>query len=244
MIVVNDILPIAKVMDWCAKAAIDTLCMSFKKDGLHIRDIDGSHSAMIDFFMKKELFKKYRAIGDVWVNLSLLHKKKLIQKLRGSIGIEVKDAYMILDTQSVKYKMRLVEEEEKSYPKPKIDFLAKYNFNANVFSNALKEIVGLEEQIIFESDGSNKLSIISKDVEGLVSGSVSLVDETLTSSENKKCVSSFGNEYVRDALGLMDASSNITVRIGEKCPVLFEMDMAGALCKLFIAPRVEPEEIE
>src|SRR3989338_2014467 len=108
---------------------VDEGTFVISKDGLHLRTMDPSQIAMIDFFMPKSAFSKIEVEDKFSLGVNLSDLSKILARPRGdeklSISVDEKESKLVLDFSGHSkrhFKLPLLESSSSLPKEPKVEF--------------------------------------------------------------------------------------------------------------------------
>ena len=238
----------AKFFKSCIDAVVNLVdegIFRISPSGMHLRTMDPSQIAMVDFNLPKEAFSKLEVEGEATIGVSLVDLSKILSRTRGgeklAMSVDEKASRLVLEfTGESKrhFKLPLLDLNAGLPKEPKIPF----DSNAVLFGGAFKEMLKdaglLSSHVILEArDGefiveahgdSGDLRIESKKGGAL--------KEIKAGSASKAM---FPFEYLEDMTRACPDDAELQVFLKTDAPVRISYQIGKAGLSYYLAPRVE-----
>ncbi len=232
--------------------------VNIAEDGIRIKAFDATRISMIDFFLKKEAFKKYDLKENAILGLSLetlntiLKTARTNENLRMALDDKTKRfvAEFIGKNQQRKFALSLIDiPEEGNIPDSiHIDFDTNFEVKASFIQQVLKDaemvsdylrIKAKEDGIYFgaESDTKEMDTFIEPKSEEMDTTTFQVVDES---------EAVYSLDFLSNFLKGIRSSDYVRLSFNQEQPIriVYELEDKGHLI-YFVAPRIEEsEEIE
>lgn len=224
--------------------SIDSVMLSFNKEGLEAATRETSGSAMTIVTLNTELFKDYEAIGDIWIKNTLLFSKTLnsfdneitIKKSDNftfKLSDNKKSAELILGSKDA-FDNNLSDEEVKRYVS--LSLSGSTFFVKDQISGVIKDGENIKSQkFLFEQNGKIlKVTIGEKGVSDLFIHNIE--------NENGKGTSRviLGDLFVK-LFNTLNTDSEVLIETGVDLPVRVTEKTEDITFISVIAPRIESE---
>ncbi len=239
----------AKFFKSCIDAVgnlVDEGTFEVNANGMHLRNMDPSQIAMVDFNLPKEAFEKFSAEDGAGLGINLLDLGKVLARARSdeklTISMDEKDNKLLLEfvgDSKRNFKMPLLDLGGVPPKEPKITFDAHVKMRAGAFKEMLKDAGLLSSHVVLQADGDSLLIEAHGDSGDLVidtkkgAGSVS---EFKTSA---KARAMYPFEYLDDITRAAQEDSTITIELKSDAPVRVSYEIGKAKLAYYLAPRVE-----
>ncbi len=214
--------------------------------GLHLRSMDPSQIAMVDFFLPKEAFAEFEA-GESNLSLNLVDFLKILSRARLgeqlSLTVEEKESKCLLDfasrdgTRSIR--LPLMDLVVNSPREPKISFDTNIKMRGGTFKEMLKDAGLLSSHVILSAE-NDKFLVEAKGDSGdlrIESGKDAPHFAELNSSAKSRAM--FPYEYLENITKACPDDSMLELSIKSDAPVRIAYSVGQAKLAYFLAPRVE-----
>ncbi|MHA1345968.1 MAG: proliferating cell nuclear antigen (pcna) [Candidatus Heimdallarchaeaceae archaeon] len=229
--------------------------VNISEDGIRIKAFDATRISMIDFFLKKEAFKKYEIKENAILGLSLetlnaiLKTAKANENLRMALDDKTKRFVIefIGKNQQRKFALSLIDiPEEGNIPDSiHIDFDTNFEVKASFIQQVLKDaemvsdylrIKAKEDGIYFgaESDTKEMDTFIEPKSEEMDTSTFQVVDES---------EAVYSLDFLSNFLKGIRTSDYVRLSFNQEQPIriVYELEDKGHLI-YFVAPRIEESE--
>jgi len=227
---------------------VDEGTFVISKDGLHLRTMDPSQIAMIDFFMPKSAFSKIEVEDKFSLGVNLADLSKILARTRGdeklSISVDEKESKLVLDFSGHSkrhFKLPLLESSSSLPKEPKVEFDASVKLKGRAFKDVLHDAGLISSHVVLQADDSAFVVEAHGD-----SGDLHV--ETLKDSENVvdggisvkgKSRAMFPYQYLDDMTRACPDDSAVSVNLKSDAPVKVSFEIGDAKIAYYLAPRVE-----
>lgn len=215
-------------------------------DGLHLRTMDPSQIAMIDFVLPKSAFSKIDVEEKSSVGVNLADLSKILARTRSdeklSVSVDEKDSKLLLEfsgTSRRHFKLPLLESTSALPKEPKVEFDANIKIKGRAFKDVLHDAGLFSSHVILQADESEFVVEAHGD-----SGDLHV--QTKKDSSNlgglvvkAKSRSMFPFQYLDDITRACPDDNNVTVELKSDAPVKISYEISDAKLSYFLAPRVE-----
>lgn len=225
---------------------VDEGQFEINENGLHLRAMDPSQIAMVDFSMPKNAFKEFEAEQSN-LSLNLVDFLKMLSRSRGDeqliLSTEEKESKCLLEFISPNGKrsvrLPLIELNVTAPREPKITFDTTIKMRAGTFKEMLKD-AGLLSSHVILSVTANQLIVEAKGDSGdlyIESDKNSPQFAELTSTANSRVMFPF--EYLENMTKACQDDSMIELFLKTDAPVKISYAVGHAKLTYYLAPRVE-----
>ncbi|MHA1304100.1 MAG: proliferating cell nuclear antigen (pcna) [Candidatus Heimdallarchaeaceae archaeon] len=225
------------------------------EDGIRIKAFDTTRISMIDFFLKKEAFEKFKIKENTAIGLSLetlntiLKTAKKDERLQLSFDEETKRFQIDLEAKGRKrsFSLMLLElDEEGNIPDAiKIYFDANFAIDAGFFQQVLKDaamisdylrIHAKNEEVVFSaaSDTKEMNTIVGPESEEMATESFEVANESMAV---------YSLDFLANFMKGIRSSETVKISFSQDQPlrIINELEGKGHLV-YFVAPRIEETE--
>lgn len=215
--------------------------------GMHLRSMDPSQIAMVDFNMPRESFEKIDASETATLGVNLVDFGKVLSRSRSdeklSVSLEEKENKFLLEFSGEskrKFKMPLLDLGGTTPKEPKIAFDSSVKIKGGAFKEMLRDaalfsshvvLFARENDFVVEAKGDGGETSIEtrKDASTMV--------ELKTTSSAR---SMFPLEYLDDMTRACPDDGVLSIDMKTDLPVKISFDIGGkAMLAYYLAPRVE-----
>lgn len=239
----------AKFFKSCVDAVsnlIDEGAFQVGKDGLHLRAMDPSQIAMVDFTLPKEAFERIEVEDKASIGVNLADLVKILARARPdeklTIKIDEKESRLSLEFKGQtkrRFKMPLLDTNTTLPKEPKVAFDADVKIRGGTFKDLLRDAALLSSHVVLEAEDS-RFTVEAHGDSGdmhseLEKASGELADIKVTA----KSRAMFPHEYLDDISRACPDDSAISISLKNDAPVKISYGIDKAKLSYFLAPRVE-----
>ncbi len=228
-------------------ALIEEASFVVSSDGLKLRALDPSRTAMIDLFIPREAFEEYPDVSeDVRVGLNFDDFKKILKRIKkgDKIGLEIVEGKVkvkIIGKTSRTMALPMLEVGGEELPTPKVVFTVMAKVSSDALYEAVKDADVIADSVKFEAKDDGLYIIASSD-KGDLEVKFEREGEVMFEYDLKEPASAkYSLDYLVDAVSKAYRVSDIAViEFATQKPVslTFEIPMGGKLT-YYIAPMIE-----
>lgn len=223
--------------DYC----LETLHMSFIKNGVEIKSLDASHTCGYFCSIGLDHMKEMSGTGQVFFLIDD-YQKSLKKRLKGKTIIEVGETDITFKVGRTFHKLKLIEEEPLWDKIPSFDY-SLVEIKTSDFVEGVDSIMDYGSDFEF-SLTKDKFEMTCGD-DRFSKGNFSLRNKELLTlqmqKDTKKAVSRFNPELVKDHMRIFKMSKSIEIGLGTDTPILIRPQIYGIRATIFIAPKVDKE---
>ena len=215
-------------------------------EGLHLRTMDPSQIAMIDFTLPKAAFSKIDVEDKASMGVNLADLSKILARTRSdeklAISIDEKESKLFLEFSGHArrhFKLPLLESSTSLPKEPKVDFDASIKIKGRALKDVLQDAGLLSSHVILQADDSEFVVEAHGD-----SGDLHV--QTKKDSENisamtvkSKSRAMFPFQYLDDITRSCPDDTHVTVELKNDAPVKVSYEIGHAKLSYYLAPRVE-----
>ena len=243
----------AKFFKQCIDAIVNIVdegTFEVSSEGLHLRSLDASQIAMVDFRLPKgTAFSNFDSDGVRYLSLNLLDLSKILARSRGqeklTIRAEEKEnkiSFEFVSDAKRSFKTPVLDLKESAMPRePKVTFDVTVKIRATALKEALKDASLVSSHVQMDaSDG--KLSIEAHGDSGDMAselGGKSAKEIEVTASTPSKAM--YPAEYLDKMAKAAVDSEPVTLEFGNNKPIRMSYKIGDAQLVYYLAPRVESE---
>ncbi|AEA11722.1 proliferating cell nuclear antigen PcnA [Thermoproteus uzoniensis 768-20] len=226
---------------------VEEAAFVFRQDGLALRSLDPSRTAMVDLFIPKEGFEEYPELqSEVRMGINFKDFRKLLRRLKkgDKISLEVEESKLrvkLIGKSTRSITLPLIEAAAEELPTPKVVYTATVKTASDVLSQALKDADAVADSVKFDVD-EEALYIRASSDRGEVEVKLDKGGELVYEFDVKEPASAtFSLEYLVDIAGKASKVSDIvTVELATAKPISLTFDIpAGGKLTYFVAPHIE-----
>lgn len=219
---------------------------TLRSDGLYLRALDASRTAMVDLALPKEAFEEFPDVEEVKIGLSFKDLKKLLRRVKkgDKISMEIDEGRVRLKLvgKSVRsITIPTIEVLSEELPTPKVVYTATVKTASDVLASALKDADAVADEVKFEAN-EDALVISASSDKGEVEVRLDKNSELVYEFDVKEPASArYSLEYLLDISSRTSKISDIvTIEFATAKPLLLTFDIpAGGKISYYIAPRIE-----
>ena len=239
----------AKFFKQCVDAIVNLVdegAFEVSSEGLHLRTMDPSQIAMVDFTLPKKAFEKIEASEEkalVSVNLSDLSKVLGRSRESEKLGIsmhEKEENKLLLEfegTSKRKFKLPLLDSSSTMPREPKVPFDSEVKIRGGAFKEMLRDATLLSSHVTLDIE-SNAFIVAAKWDSGDLH--VETKKESLVELKSgAKSKSMFPLEYLDDITRACPEDAIMTIGLKSDAPVRISYAIQDATLSYYLAPRVE-----
>ncbi|MBP1449731.1 MAG: proliferating cell nuclear antigen (pcna) [Thermoproteus sp.] len=226
---------------------VEEAAFTLRQDGLALRTLDPSRTAMVDLFIPKEGFEEYPELeAEVKIGVNFKDLKKLLKRLKrgDKISMELEESKLrvkLIGKSTRSITLPLVEIAGEDLPTPKVVFTAMVKTASDVLDQAMKDADAIADAVKFDVD-EEALYIRASSDKGEVEVKLDKGGELVYEFDVKEPASAtFSLEYLVDITGKASRVSDIaTIELASAKPISLTFDIpAGGKLTYFVAPRIE-----
>ncbi len=213
-------------------------------DGLHLRTMDPSQIAMVDFVLPKSAFSKIEVEEKTNVGVNLSDLSKILARTRAgeklSISVDEKDSKLLLEFSGGSrrhFKLPLLESSSVLPKEPKVEFDSNIKIKGRHFKDILHDAGLLSSHVVLQVDDSEFVVEAHGDSGDL---HVQTKKEGLIAMTTKsKSRSMFPFQYLDDITRACPDETDISVDMKSDAPIKISYEINDAKIAYYLAPRVE-----
>ncbi len=238
----------AKQFKQCVEAIVNLVdegLFEVNEKGLHLRSMDPSQIAMVDFSMPRDAFTSFE--GEATLSLNLVDFLKILARSRPgeqlSLSLEEKESKCMLEFSSPEGKrnirLPLMELANSSPREPRISFDTSIKMRSGTFKEMLKDAGLLSSHVVLSAD-ADKFLVDAKGDSGdlhIESGKDSPHFAELSSKATSRAM--FPYEYLENIVKACPDDAMVEVFLKSDAPVRITYTVGQARLSYFLAPRVE-----
>lgn len=241
----------AKFFKSCVDAIanlVDEGSFEATKEGLHLRTMDPSQIAMVDFKLPAKALQKIEVDGKASVTMNLADFSKILARTRADESLEValdeKESKLHLtfsgDSKRV-FKMPLLDSSTTTPKEPNVPFDATVKMQGGALKAMLQDAGLLSSHVIFTVD-ENGLQLEAKGDSGDLHSETAKGSGILASVTAKtKSRAMFPYEYLNDIAKACPDDAPLELNLKSDAPVKIAYQIGDAQLTYYLAPRVENE---
>lgn len=231
---------------------VDEILLSFKKDGIHARAMDGAHLAMVDLFIPSDSFESYSVIDEANLGIKLDDVNNVLKRSNKSdkLGVGYDERENMLNLKFIgqikrEFSINLIELNENTPNMPKLPIEAKATVIPTVLKEAVKDVGTISDYAVFEAD-KNYFYIKSKSSKGSVTLEITkesgyLIDYEF-SSDKPKVKASYGVKYLEYMTSIADDAASMVIGYSASAPLKMDYKIPNDVQLTFLlAPRAEED---
>ncbi|ABP51339.1 MAG: proliferating cell nuclear antigen (pcna) [Pyrobaculum sp.] len=217
-----------------------------RQDGLHLRALDVSRTAMVDLSIPKEAFEEFPEVDELRFGFNFKDLKKLLRRVKkgDKISIEFEEGrarIKLIGKATRSITVPSIEILSEDLPTPKVVYTAMVKTASDVLASAVKDADAVADEAKF--DASEEALVISASSDkGEVEVRLDKNSELVYEFDVKEPASArFSLEYLLDITSKTSKISDmVTIELATAKPLLLTFDIpAGGRISYYIAPRVE-----
>ena len=217
-----------------------------RNDGLYLRALDVSRTAMVDLAIPKESFEEFPEVEELRFGLNFKELKKLLRRVKkgDKISMEFEEGRVRIKLIGKSVRSIVVPSIEvvgEELPTPKVVYTAMVKAASDVLATAVKDADAVADEGKFEASEEALIISASSD-KGEVEVKLDKNSELVYEFDVKEPASArFSLEYLVDITSKTSKISDIvTIELATAKPIYLSFDIpAGGKISYFIAPRVE-----
>ena len=239
----------AKFFKQCIDAIVNLVdegTFEVTRDGLHLRCLDPSQIAMVDFNLSKaHAFSEYNVEGSRTVSLNLVDLGKVLARARNTEKLTIK----LSDEESNKlllefsadskrtFKLPLLDLRDTAMPRePKVDLEAAVKIRSGVFKEMLKDAVLVSSHLQIESSGTAFSLEAHGDAGDLT---IEHKGSKEVEVEGKDGKAMYPSDYLEKMCRAAGEAEPLSLQFGNNKPIRITYKLGEAQLMYFLAPRVE-----
>ncbi len=216
------------------------------RDGLYLRALDASRTAMVDLVIPKESFEEFPEVGEYRMGLNFKDLKKILRRVKtgDKIAFELGEGKVRIKLvgRSVRsVTLPLVEMISDELPTPKVIYTATVKTTSEVFESAIKDANAVADEVKLEVNEEAFIISAASD-KGEVEVKLDKNSEFVYEFNVREPASAkYSLDYLIDIVQKTAKISDIvTVELATAKPLFLTFDIpAGGKISYYLAPRVE-----
>jgi len=224
---------------------VDEAGIDVSPEGLRLRALDPAHVAIADLQMASYAFSEFEA-EETTLGVDLDRLNTILKRAgNGSTLLLASDGnsleITIQQAESKRtFQLPLVEVAGEEVREPSLEFSAEIELDPKIFSEALKDVGIISENIVIRADDEG-LKFTGQNWDNKAERvEISVPEERLFSfSLSEACQSMFSLEYLGYMTKAEDFADSLKIQLGQDIPGRFEYISEGVSLVFFVAPRVE-----
>ncbi len=239
----------ARQFKQCIEAVVNLVdegLFDISEAGLHLRAMDPSQIAMVDFLLPKDAFNEFHA-EQASLGLNLVDFLKILSRARTeeqlALTLEEKEAKCLLEftSQNGKRTVRLplIELNVSSPREPRINFDTTIKMRGGMFKEMLKDAGMLSSHVVLSVENETLLVEAKGDSGDLHIESGKNAPHVAELTSNAKSRVMFPFEYLDNITKACPDDSLIELFLKTNAPIKVAYSVGPAKLSYFLAPRVE-----
>lgn len=244
-VVMEDVKVMKKSID-AISALIDEAEFKVSPENITLKATDPSQISMVDFELKKDVFKEYNVDKETAIGIDLESFSNILKRAQSgeelTLELDEKNTRLkiVLKGYSVKsFFIPLIDINTMPIPSPKIEFDSNIKLKAEVLHDALKNAALLSSHIIFGTDQSNFYAYANSSKGELKIETEKDSDKIVDFNVSADSRAMFPLDYLADMLKTASSDTVVEVKLKNDAPIMLKYDIHGASIEYFLAPRIE-----
>lgn len=224
---------------------INEAAFEVTQEGLHLRAMDPSNIAMVDFKLPKSAFLEYSLEQDTLIGVDFDIFKKIFSRAKAGDRV-----YLIKEKEGVldiifegrfrrKFRFQLIETSSTALKEPSIEFQSVVKIRAGEVKEALKDAGLISSHVVLRTDETGfhvEAESESSELRATAErGSDALID--LQVDEPARAM--FSLDYLQDMVKNADNDSILTIYLRTDAPLKLHYSLGEAEFTYYLAPRIE-----
>ena len=240
----------AKFFKQCIDAVVNLVdegSFEVSEKGLHLRMMDPSQIALVDFSMPKDAFKKVEVEGSLSLGVNLADLSKVLSRSRSgealTLALEEKESnklFLEFSGESTRsFKLPLLDLSASVPREPKIPFESSVQLKGGSFKEMLKDAALLSSHVSLEVSSEKFVVEAHGDAGDLhveTRKDAPIIVELKSSAKSRAM---FPFEYLDDITRACPDDAVLTLELKADAPVRVSYQIGKAHLAYFLAPRVE-----
>ncbi|MBI5036937.1 proliferating cell nuclear antigen (pcna) [Candidatus Micrarchaeota archaeon] len=242
----------AKSLKSCIDAIVNLVdegTFEASSSGLHLRTMDPSQIAMIDFNMPSSAMESIDAPDKTRICLNLVDFSKILSRTRADESLDMqldeKGARLHLSFEGFNkrlFKMPLLESSAGMPKEPNVPFDATLKVKGGAFKDMLRDAAMLSSHVILSIDDSGFHVEAKGDAGDVHSESNKDADFVVSlQAKGKKSRAMFPCEYMEDMIKACPDDAVMEINLKSDAPIKLSYEIDSAKFTYYLAPRVENE---
>ncbi|OIO25595.1 proliferating cell nuclear antigen (pcna) [Candidatus Micrarchaeota archaeon CG1_02_55_22] len=214
--------------------------------GVHLRSMDPSQIAMIDFSIPKDAFASLDCTESVTLGIGLVDFGKVLARTRAgeklTISLEEKENKFVLEfagDSKRRFKMPLLDLGSSSPKEPGIPFDASVKVKGGSFKDMIRDAGLLSSHVILSCNNDNFVVEARGDSGELVTETQKGAPSIVELSAKNPARAMFPYEYLDDMTRACPDDAVLSLDLKTDAPVRLSYDVGKAKLAYYLAPRVE-----
>jgi proliferating cell nuclear antigen len=219
---------------------IDEGTFRIDEEGLHLRAMDPSQIALVDFEMPSSAFEEYKVDKQVDVGIDFTDLNRIMKRLKPEDKLHLsldKQLSMKLKGETTRtFKTSIIDAQSTPPKEPQIDFTAEVKVSPSMVKEALKDAELVSNHVsISINDGFN----ITCDGD-TGSAEINLPEDKLLALEKKEDAKAvFSLDHLANILNAAESPSIVSIKLRSDSPIKIEYAIGDGRVIYYLAPRIE-----
>lgn len=215
-------------------------------NGIHLRSMDPSQIAMIDFLLPKEAFQSLDASDSVTLGIGLVDFGKVLARARSgetlTISLEDKENKFILEfagDSKRRFKMPLLDLGSSTPKEPGIPFDSSVKLKGGSFKDIIRDAGLLSSHVVLSCHEDGFVVEARGDSGELVTETGKAASSIVELKSKAPSRAMFPFEYLDDMTRACPDDAVISIDLKTDAPVRISYEVGKARLSYYLAPRVE-----
>ncbi len=240
----------AKFFKSCIDAIVNLVdegAFEVSAKGLHLRTMDPSQIAMVDFTLPAEAFKRMDVEGTASLGVNLADLSKVLSRARASerlsLALDEKESNKLLmefsgDNKRT-FKLPLLDLSLSSPKEPKVPFDSTVKMRAGAFKELLKDASLLSSHVSLEAGPDQFVLEAHGDSGDLRAETLKASSDLVELKSSVKSRAMFPFEYLDDMTRACPDDEVVGLELKSDAPLRLSYKIGAASLAYYLAPRVE-----
>lgn len=224
---------------------VDEGTFQIDSQGIHLRTMDPSQIALVDFNLPKEGLKEINAEEKISLSLNLLDLGKILSRGKTdemlTVTLDDRESKLLLEFKGKtkrSFKVPLLDLNNQLPKEPKVPFDANIKISGGDFKDMLKDAGLVSSHVIFEAS-PEELIIEAHGDSGDVKIETPKDSNVIKINATAKTKAMFPFEYLDNITKNCQDTTEIELSLKTDAPIKISYKLAEATLAYYLAPRVE-----
>lgn len=224
---------------------VDEVFINITKDGIKILSADRAVVVVVDFFMSKDMFKKYKYKEETRIGVNLLNILQVLRRTKSTDSLKMsteedKLIFKLIGNVTRTFTLPLVDiSQEELPPIEKLQFNTKFLIDTETLNEAIEDVAVIADSVVFEAEKNNitiRASSDSSVVETKLSkDSIGIYEINATQPTRAR----YSIDYLKKIIKARKLVDKVKIEFSSDYPMKMTFDANTIRLSFILAPRVE-----
>lgn len=217
--------------------------LKFTPDGLVIKMITSSATAMGIFTLSKDFFDEYVIEEELICTVNTILFSKIVNKLgKKDLNIEILETEVKFNSGRSIFYLKYFVANEDERKKPEFDYDCVWTLDSKEFASLIEEHLSFTDYCRFESGEHFKTHIKDNLVKGEIFSHAKCIKTPMDGDKYVRVITSYDVRMMLIVTRIKSLFGSVTIRFAKDFPCNIECEKPNFTFDWLLAPRVENEE--